>query len=105
MADKAGDALLLLLSLGVFHLDFLFYWPLTSLPVNVQTRDKYLVLLTYPGQYGSVSGDGACFASDDLGSSHLLGLTRCASQFKTLASLMTMGFSPSYLMPPLSVSP
>ena len=66
MADKAGDALLLLLSLGAFHLDFLFCWPLTSLPANVQTKKKSLVLLTHPGQYGSVSGDGACSASDDL---------------------------------------
>ena len=59
---KTGDALLLSLSLGIFILFlFLFCLPPTPpppLPVGVQARKKAwtLVMLTHPGQYGSISG-------------------------------------------------
>lgn len=63
------------------------YHPHRSLGLTSQDR-KILsfisfVLLTHPGQYGTVSGMAPVLRLMTW-SSHLLGLTRCASQFRTL---------------------
>ena len=70
MADKAGDALLLSLSVFSIKLFALILFTTYALSLLQPRKEKIsfvsLVLLTHPGQYGSVSGPGACCASDDL---------------------------------------
>ena len=62
-------------SFPLFIFVFSSYLPFPSHPPRspyhiLQARKQlsliFLVLLTHPGQYGTVSEDGACFASDDL---------------------------------------
>jgi hypothetical protein len=51
---------------SVFFILIFYFISHSHLPVYVQTNKRSLVLPACPGQYGSVSGDGACPTSDDL---------------------------------------